>query len=140
MAALLALFFSVTVMAQEVTTQINDMPVANDSKTGDVGMGLIIGTPTALNMKFWTTENTAINVNAAYTQGDVGIMADHLWHFRIAQSSNSGIDRPSVFAPYLGVGFMAVFDAGSERREDRTLFRRPEVIATGRTGAQERVG
>ncbi|HEX4924793.1 MAG TPA: hypothetical protein VFV50_11935, partial [Bdellovibrionales bacterium] len=119
-------FFAKESSAQDIVTTQSEMPIANVTKTGDVGLGAILGTPTALNMKLWTAEATAVNVNLSYQQGDLAIMGDHLWHFRKAFSADPTVDTPAVFSPYLGVGLMAIMSTMGDTKSDRPLYRRTD--------------
>jgi hypothetical protein len=110
----------------EVVAPVDVVPVANLQKTGDVGVGVVLGTPTGFNMKLWTAETTAFNMSLAFASGDVALIGDHLWHFRRAFSTDPAVDTPSVLVPYIGIGLMAIFDttARNENRDDRPLYRR----------------
>ncbi len=124
--ALLILILAGLANAQEsvTTTTDADSTRSNLNKTGDVGIGVILGTPTAFNIKFWNAETLATNLNLSMASGDLAIMADALWHFRRTYSDDPAVDRPAVFAPYIGVGLMAVFDTTSDSRQDRPLYKR----------------
>jgi hypothetical protein len=127
--AILAVFAATLAASVTATAQVSvyepDMrPIPNVNKAGDVGLGIIAGTPTALNIKAWTTENEAFNINAAYASGDLALVGDYLWHFR---SVFSGVnDRPSIFVPYIGLGVMAIFNTTGEVPADRPLYRRTD--------------
>lgn len=50
---------------------------------GDMEIGLILGEPTGLSAKLWTTENTAFDLGVAWSFGDGGhfhIHGDYLFH------------------------------------------------------------
>jgi len=99
-------------------------PAANVRKTGDVGIGLTVGTPVAFNVKFWNSEATAVNMNLAYQSGDLAVMGDHLWHFR--KTDIAAEDRPAIFSPYIGVGLLAIFSTTGDSRTDRPLYKRTD--------------
>ena len=53
------------------------------AQTKGVGIGIILGEPTGLSMKFWTTSNTAFDIAAAWSfinGSAVHIHADYLYH------------------------------------------------------------
>lgn len=92
------------------------------AQTTGVGAGVVLGAPTGINMKFWTTNTNAFDVVIGwandgawtrfddgyvyyYTQSYLHIHADYLWH-------NFGAIRTSQRLPlYYGVGFQ--FDNGN---------------------------
>jgi hypothetical protein len=112
-----------TYQGDQVVTSAPAEPIANVRKTGDVGLGLTVGTPVAFNMKFWNSEATAVNMNLAYQSGDLAIMADHLWHFRKWAASD---DQPAIFSPYLGVGLMAILSTTGTSKSERPLYKRTD--------------
>jgi hypothetical protein len=53
------------------------------AQTRGVGIGIILGEPTGLSMKFWTSSNTAIDIAAAWSFINgraVHVHADYLYH------------------------------------------------------------
>ena len=66
-----------------------------------IGIGMIIGEPTGLSAKLWTTERTAIDAGVAWSftgSGYLRVHSDLLWH-------NHAIDVDTGILPiYYGVG------------------------------------
>ncbi|GAB5410122.1 MAG: hypothetical protein BalsKO_24870 [Balneolaceae bacterium] len=72
---------------------------------GEKGIGLMIGDPTGITFKNWTSSNTAFDLGAAWSlegSGGISIHGDHLWH------SWFDVDKGN-FAFYYGVGARARF-------------------------------
>jgi hypothetical protein len=61
---------------------------------GDLGVGVIIGSPTGLSAKYWITRMRAVDVALAWDlSGDddrFEVHADHLWHFDFNVSGMQG--------------------------------------------------
>lgn len=57
---------------------------ANAQQTeGKIGLGLMVGEPTGISFKTWTSQNTAIDAGLAWSVGRfdaVRLHADYLWH------------------------------------------------------------
>ncbi|MGQ0644219.1 MAG: hypothetical protein ACT4O3_01860 [Elusimicrobiota bacterium] len=51
---------------------------ATKYKAGDIGVGIILGSPTGLSGKYWLGTTTAID--AALGFGDLSLHGDYLWH------------------------------------------------------------
>jgi len=87
--------------------------VLNASSSGrgqerGVGLGVIIGEPTGLSAKFWTSSRNAVDVAVAYSfrhKGYFHLHADYLWHFP------NVIHSTERFPLYAGIG--GRFAAGS---------------------------
>ena len=75
-----------------------------------VGLGVIIGEPTGLSAKFWTSSRNAIDVAMAYSfrrKGYFHVHADYLWHFpNVIQSTER-------FPLYAGIGGRLAAGRGS---------------------------
>lgn len=67
------------------------------------GLGLVLGSPTAITGKYWLDSTHAIDMGLGYWFGDyVDIYGDYLWHFPRAFSTAR---HPiSEIIPYIGVG------------------------------------
>jgi hypothetical protein len=141
--AFIICLFASQAWAQEIVAPVNEYPVANVNKTGDVGLGILAGTPTAFNIKFWDSEATGTNLNLSYAGGDLAVMADYLWHFRKAGSFDQSLDRPSVIVPYIGIGLVGVFsvtDDSKSNKNDRPLYRRTNDQDGAGLGARIPIG
>lgn len=65
------------------------------------GLGAILGEPTGLSAKLWTSERTAFDAGLAYSfrrEGHIHIHADYLWHF------SHVVPGPGRFVPFIGLG------------------------------------
>ncbi|WP_245683922.1 hypothetical protein [Rhodohalobacter halophilus] len=74
-----------------------------DIRAQSTELGVIIGEPTGVSAKFWTSGRSAIDLGVAWSLGDSGNMhlhSDYLWHFW----SDSGV------AFYTGLGGRLLFD------------------------------
>lgn len=80
----------------------------NATKTNDMGVGAMIGEPLMVNGKYWLDEANAINAGVAFSEEDIGIIADYNYHFRGAFSSRG--DFMSDVSPYIGAGLVVSFD------------------------------
>lgn len=75
----------------------------NEVNAQSTELGVIIGEPTGVSAKFWTSGRSAIDLGVAWSLGDSGNMhlhSDYLWHFWI----DSGV------AFYTGLGGRILFD------------------------------
>ena len=62
----LIFFLAIPALSQEnVTSTEPPKHIPNSTKAGDVGLGVMVGTPTAINVKWWTQEDRAANMNVA---------------------------------------------------------------------------
>ncbi|MFN0159167.1 MAG: hypothetical protein ACKVRP_13985 [Bacteroidota bacterium] len=72
-----------------------------DAQEKGFGLGIILGEPTGLSAKTWTSGNNAIDAGLAWSfrgRGFFHLHADYLWHFPNAITSSER------FVPYVGVG------------------------------------
>lgn len=63
------------------TLSINTANAQNSDK--NIGLGLMVGEPTGISFKAWTSENTAFDAGLAWSVGRydaVNLHADYLWH------------------------------------------------------------
>lgn len=90
--------------------------------TGQIGLGVIIGSPTGLSFKTFTSETNAFDAGLAWSVGHydaVNIHADYLWHhFDVFE----GIDRGQL-PVYYGIGGRLVFaDDHPHRGDDNAVL------------------
>lgn len=79
---------------------------AQGPKGKDFGIGLVLGDPSGLSIKYWTTAENAFHVYIGSSYfGKIRLGADYLWHF---DSFNS-----SVVKLYTGLGLVLGFGNGS---------------------------
>lgn len=65
------------------------------------GLGAILGEPTGLSAKLWTSPTTAFDAGLAYSfrrNGHIHVHVDYLWHF------SHVISGPERFVPFVGLG------------------------------------
>lgn len=75
----------------------------HEFKAQSTELGVIIGEPTGLSAKFWTSGNTAVDLGVAWSLGESGNMhlhSNYLWHFW----SQGGVGF------YTGLGGRILFD------------------------------
>jgi hypothetical protein len=90
----------------------NSMQASASSNDKSLGLGVIFGEPTGLNLKSWTSRANAINIGLSYSFGNYFIAyGDYLWHFTRAFASHGR--RGTEFVPYLGIGAELFFGASS---------------------------
>lgn len=76
--------------------------------TSGLGLGFVLGDPTALSAKYWLTSTTAVDFGFGYAFGNSALlMADHLWHR--AQIFGTSSRFVSQLTGYLGVGVLLAF-------------------------------
>lgn len=73
-----------------------------------VGVGLMVGEPTGLSFKYWTSGTKAFDAGLAWSVGQydaVNIHVDHLWHnANVFEEVDEGL-----LSVYLGVGARMIF-------------------------------
>lgn len=78
------------------------LPVTAGARSGDVGLGAIVGEPSGLSGKFWLGSSTALSMATAWSTRDDGrfhLQGDFLWH----DFSLFEVERGSL-PVYYGVG------------------------------------
>lgn len=79
----------------------------NGESRHDLGLGLMLGEPTGLNLKVWLTRESALQFGLSYSFNNYfSLIGDYLYHFPAAFASSRG---GSQFVPYLGLGMEAFF-------------------------------
>ena len=76
---------------------------AKSYDAGDIGIGVMVGDPAGLTMKFWTSDNTAFvgSIGTSYF-GELLIIGDYLWHLPFG--SEEVFSFHAGFGGVLGVG------------------------------------
>jgi len=75
---------------------------------GDLGLGLMIGEPTGISLKYWSSETRAIGGGVAWSLGQydaIHLHGDYLWH---SYSVFDDVDKGQL-PVYYGVGGRIVF-------------------------------
>lgn len=86
--------------------------VSNQEKSGQMGIGVAVGSLTGLTTQFWLSNDHAMNATFAAERGNTAISIAHLWLFRGA-FANGGREA-NYFVPYIGVGAVAAFGTQSD--------------------------
>ena len=96
---------------------------ASDYLNNRFGVGLMVGEPTGLSLKYWMTQSWAVDggVGASFHRSDgLQLHSDALWHwFGLIDSSHG------LWAPYVGGGVRYKFEDG----DDAFGFRVPVGIS-----------
>ena len=98
---------------------------------GDFGFGLILGDPTGVTLKFWTSNANAfvLDVGGSYF-GNLSIVGDYLWHFDAFNSNIVGL--------YAGAGGVLGFGEGRDwvykRGDDDFYVRDDDDFGLGARG------
>jgi hypothetical protein len=109
-----------------LSTSSHSAFAAASPSAGGTGLGVMLGDPSSLTFKHWTSGTTAIDGHLSYRFGDyVAVMADHLWHFPGAFNSMTRGKISNQFLPYVGLGG-ALFFSGEERDRKKFLYRDQE--------------
>jgi hypothetical protein len=92
-------------------------PAEVHAQGSGAGIGIIVGEPTGLSMKFWQSRSTAIDLAAAWSFSDDGafhVHADYLWHnFNLFKVSKGRLPL------YYGIGVrVKVYD---DNRDDDVI-------------------
>ena len=90
---------------------------ASPSAGGPFGLGIMLGDPTGITGKYWTSGNTAVTFGVASSWHDtLEVFIDHNWHFTSAFSANAPL------IPYIGIGAGLLFD--TYERYNRDIYYR----------------
>ena len=88
-------------------------------RSGDQGVGLMIGNPSGLSYKMWLNEDVGLDAAVGVAQGEFDVHATLLWH-NFTWSKNSDqqilkdINSNGDFPFYFGFGPRALFDHKTE--------------------------
>lgn len=83
----------------------NDVLAQSQSDRGKTGIGVVIGEPTGLSMKFWQNSRNAFDLGAAWSLSGndaISIHGDYLWHSWLDADQGD-------LALYYGIGARAWF-------------------------------
>lgn len=78
---------------------------AQNTNAGKTGLGVMIGEPTGITLKSWTSQNTAFDVGLAWSlsgNDDIYVHADHQWHKPLEVEKGS-------LSFFYGIGARAIF-------------------------------
>ncbi|MEQ9091040.1 MAG: hypothetical protein RIE52_08105 [Balneola sp.] len=78
---------------------------AQNTNAGKTGLGVMIGEPTGITLKSWTSQNTAFDVGLAWSlsgNDDIYVHADHQWHKPLEVEKGN-------LAFFYGIGARAIF-------------------------------
>jgi len=84
--------------------------------SGQLGLGVIIGAPTGLSLKFWQSSRTALDLALAWDFGKdyLHLHGDYLYHFPL---EIEGVSR-STFCWNLGIGARLRFKNNGDGEDD----------------------
>ena len=89
--------------------------------SGQLGLGIILGAPTGLSLKFWQSRRTAFDLALAWDFIDdkdyFHIHGDYLYHFPLTLE---GVTRSTLWT-YLGIGARLRFKSNGEEK-DKKVF------------------
>lgn len=87
-----------------------------------LGVGVMFGEPTGLNLKYWNSASTALNFGLAYSFDDYFvILGDYLWHFPNAFRSVGSRGSKFFLSPYLGIGAVFWFYSNNRHLHSASL-------------------
>ncbi len=105
-----------------LATTVNVAAKTAPSSAGTFGAGVVIGEPTGLSAKAWTSSTTAFDFGLAFSFDDYMLLfSDHLWHFPGAFGKSSAF--VSQLYPYLGIGGVIAFTTDRYSRKERPFFK-----------------
>lgn len=87
------------------------------------GLGIVLGEPTGISAKLWTTPVNAFDFGLAFSFNDYALVfADYLFHF----PGSLGRTSPFVtqLTPYVGIGAVLAFANDRDFEKDRKFFGR----------------
>ncbi|MBO6522618.1 MAG: hypothetical protein JJ971_02225 [Balneolaceae bacterium] len=94
-----------------ITLSINTQAQTKADR-GQSALGIMIGDPTGVSFKHWTSSNTAFDAGAAWSLENndaISLHGDYLWH------SYFDVDKGN-FAFYYGIGARALFIENADSR------------------------
>ena len=87
---------------------------SNSSDNQDLGLGIMLGVPTGVTLKYWLSDIQALNFGLSYALGNYyALITDYLWHFPKAFQSTGLARIGHSLIPYVGVGAVLFVGAGS---------------------------
>lgn len=81
----------------------------NIYKTGEIGVGLQVGSLSGINLDYWINENRSINGAVSFNYGQTIFSVAHLWMQKDVFAKEPNLHLPSSFVPYIGLGAMTSF-------------------------------
>lgn len=94
-----------------------------------LGLGFIIGDPTALSVKYYRSEESAFDAGLSIVHNDYVIFwGDHLYHYPAALGRQKLIARIS---PYFGFGVIAAIASKSDHPKGNFFDKRKDRAAVG---------
>ena len=126
----------VSVMVGVFLALISDTQAGGVGSKKTLGLGVMLGEPSGLSLKYWSSSVNAVQFGLAYSFGDyVAVLGDYLWHFPRALSSATHGSISQEFVPYIGIGGVVFIDnSGSLRSGSRHFFQdssRSNSVAAG---------
>lgn len=96
----------------------------------NLGVGFILGEPTALSLKYYTSEETAFDVQGSITGDEYFLFwADYLFHS--PNFVKSDVPFFSRLNPYVGIGIIGAFASKSDHDRGNYFDKRDDDFAVG---------
>jgi hypothetical protein len=83
-------------------------------KSGDLGVGVRWGSLTGVTLKYWTNDSEALQLGAAFADGNTALGLDYLWHSRQGVSDMIHARQSAYFVPYIGAGLITAFGSNTK--------------------------
>ena len=114
-----------------VTTLLVAAPSAPArAHNGPFGLGLVLGSPTALSGKYWLNTRAAVDFGLGFGFNDYMLVyADYLYHYPGAFGRKDAFVANLI--PYFGVGGIIVLTTSDRRDSDTYLGRRSGSLGLG---------
>lgn len=82
------------------------------------GLGFVLGSPSALSAKYWTSNTTALDFGLGWDSSDILFFSDYLFHFP------GGLDSlkiPARLTPYVGIGgLLKIYNDAAKKANDNS--------------------
>jgi hypothetical protein len=102
---------SLTDTSQSAFAASSDKPTGNG---GNLGLGVMLGDPTGVDLKYWLERDRALHFGLAYAFDNYGeLLGDYLFEFPHAFNGKEG----AQFIPYVGIGG-ALFFGSADKGHD----------------------
>ena len=103
--------FAANSFAQDARTSTykNHQERSNLTKTDDIGVGIKWGTLSGVSAKYWSDENQAWELTAAFADSNTAVGLDYLWNFRGAATDLGHFEGADNVVPFVGFGLLSSF-------------------------------
>jgi hypothetical protein len=103
---------------------------SNAAESSGIGVGILLGSPTAITAKYWLDRQAALDAGIAFALSDYFLFyGDYLFHYPGAfKQKNKFVNELS---PYVGVGGIVAFANSNRIDNDRYLGRTTGTLGLG---------